>query len=777
MKTIHGAIIKASFLTLFIFSFIHQLSAQCVTDPVTSLVTNGTFSSGNTGFISGYTRCTTSNCLYPEGYYAIGTNANFYHGNFVGRDHTTGTGNFMIVNGAGVANTIVWRQTITVKAGTDYNFSTWVKSLVAGSPAKLQFQINGITIGAIFNAPSVVNVWQNFFVTWNSGASTSAVITILNQNTTLAGNDFGLDDISFVEICNTPIPDLGSNKTLCGSGTVNLASNITPNTTVSITWDNGLSGIGAAAPYNRTVNAAGKYWVCVKDGPCVKTDTIEVIADFSVNLGPDFTLCAQTSFKLDAVYTNAFTTYKWYKDNVLINDSTSRTFTVRSAGLYRVEVKDASCSITRTDEVLVNAVSATPNDGTYCPPAAAVFSVTPNPTGGFKWYDASVGGNYKGKGNNLSVSGASGTVMMYAEDTTSFQYNVGPKEKFPAGFVNGASINDYIEFDAHTSFTLKSVAVFGKVYNPNEAITVGVTLSDNLGNILQQVTRNVTGPPIVPIGNDWPFTIPVNFNIASGLGYRLSNAGTIGDLFWASGAANNATWSTYKENGIITFKGMGPGYNYCTVPGTCFGYFYNWEIEKGNKCARVPVAASINCPTPVEWLEFEVKKHHNKNVLHWKTASEINSSQFTVERSYDGFLYESFGKIQASGDNSTVSNYLYEDKNVKTGIVYYRIKEIDKNGDYSYSIIRSVERDQENNISIHPNPNKGQFRVGSIGVENGLVTISIYNALGQNLYYSQVNNSNNNVDELIDISSFCNGVYILKVQTTNELLTKSFIKE
>jgi hypothetical protein len=777
MKKIHGVITKVSFLAFLLFLLNSQIWAQCVTDPVTNLVRNGTFSSGATGYVSGYSRCNSSNCLYPEGYYAIGTNANFYHRNFVGRDHTTGTGNYMIVNGTGVPNTIVWRQTITVKPGTDYNFSSWVKSLVSGSPAKLQFQINGVTIGAVFNAPAAVDVWQNFFVTWNSGAATSAVITILNQNTTLAGNDFGIDDISFIEICNTPIPDLGSNKTLCGVGTVNLASNITPNTTVSITWDNGLTGVGATAPYSRTVNSAGKYWICVKDGPCVKTDTIEVIADFSVNLGSDFTLCAQTSFKLDAVYANSFTTYKWYKDNVQITDSTKRTFTVRAPGLYKVEVRDASCGITRSDEVLVNSVSAIPNDGTFCPPGPAVFSVTPNPTGGFKWYDAFAGGTYKGKGNSLSIAGATGALTMYAEDTTAFQYNVGPKEKFPAGFVNGASLNDYIEFDAHTSFTLKSVAVFAKIYNPDQIDTIGVTLIDNLGNILQQVRRHVVGPPIIPIGNDWPYTVSVNFNITPGVGYRLSNFGTKGDLFWATGAANNATWPTYKENGIITFKGMGPAQTWCTGPGTCYGYFYNWEIEKGNKCARVPVEASINCPTPVEWLGFDVNKYLNKNVLNWKTASEKNTSHFIVERSFDGFIYESLGRIQASGNTSNASSYYYEDNDSKPLVIYYRIKEVDFNGEYSYSLIRIVERQKDVNLSIQPNPTNGQFKLAFMGNSDGLVTISILNPLGQNLFTRQINSEYENVEENIDVSGFSTGVYILNVQTSNELHTQSFVKE
>ncbi|HVG41165.1 MAG TPA: hypothetical protein VM888_06090, partial [Chitinophagaceae bacterium] len=172
-----------------------------------TLVTNGDFSAGDLNVNSSYNSvsCTDGLCLIPEGLYGIGKEAHKLHNQFIGtKDHTTGAGNFMIVNGAGSPNTVVWSQTVTVKPGTDYNFSTWVSSLLPGSPAILQFQINGVTIGPPFNAPSAVNIWQQFFVHWNSGGNTTATITILNQNTVAYGNDFGLDDIFFEEL--TPCP-------------------------------------------------------------------------------------------------------------------------------------------------------------------------------------------------------------------------------------------------------------------------------------------------------------------------------------------------------------------------------------------------------------------------------------------------------------------------------------------------------------------------------------------------------------------------------------------
>ena len=162
-----------------------------------NLVYNGDFELGNVGFTSNYNY--QSN-VSPSATYYIGANAHNYHLNFYGYDHTTGNGNFMIINGAENLNTVVWSQTINVIPNTDYAFSTWVCTLSQYSEqyiTRLQFCINGEQIGEVFRAPLNINVWENFYQIWNSGNSTEATITILNQNTLAVGNDFGLDDISF----------------------------------------------------------------------------------------------------------------------------------------------------------------------------------------------------------------------------------------------------------------------------------------------------------------------------------------------------------------------------------------------------------------------------------------------------------------------------------------------------------------------------------------------------------------------------------------------------
>lgn len=177
-------------------------TSYIVTTQVASgdLIGNGDFEGGNAGFSSAYTYQSNLN---PESTYYVGQNPTTYHSGFAScPDHTTGVGNMMIINGSGTPNTNVWCQTINVVPNTNYAFGAWVQSVVSGSPAILQFEINGVLLGAPFNAPGSICTWQQFYSLWNSGANTMANICIINQNTNTGGNDFAIDDVSFIGLCN-----------------------------------------------------------------------------------------------------------------------------------------------------------------------------------------------------------------------------------------------------------------------------------------------------------------------------------------------------------------------------------------------------------------------------------------------------------------------------------------------------------------------------------------------------------------------------------------------
>ncbi|MFL5753224.1 MAG: lectin-like domain-containing protein, partial [Bacteroidia bacterium] len=132
-------------------------SPPCVPSGV-ELVPNGDFSSGNTGFSSSYAYTPPPNTGEGEYWVATAAQVGTWNGGMSSSgDHTNGTGNFMLVNGAGTPGSNVWCQTITVNPNTTYLFSTWVSSLNNSSPAILQFSVNGIPLGSSFNAPASAN--------------------------------------------------------------------------------------------------------------------------------------------------------------------------------------------------------------------------------------------------------------------------------------------------------------------------------------------------------------------------------------------------------------------------------------------------------------------------------------------------------------------------------------------------------------------------------------------------------------------------------------------
>ena len=163
-----------------------------------NIITNGDFSAGNTGFTAQYTY---ANPNTTEGQYFVGPSDQVWNTSMSNcSDHTTGTGNMLIVNGASVADVGVWNQNVTVLPNTNYAFSTWIESLYPPNPAQLNFSINGKNIGSTITASSTNCKWIQFYTTWNSGANVTAAISIVNKNTEVQGNDFALDDISFAAV-------------------------------------------------------------------------------------------------------------------------------------------------------------------------------------------------------------------------------------------------------------------------------------------------------------------------------------------------------------------------------------------------------------------------------------------------------------------------------------------------------------------------------------------------------------------------------------------------
>jgi len=175
-------------------------------------IVNGDFESGTNGFSSDYTYVVPGspapfsgnpNTLWDEGTYSVGTDPHAFHNLWASfGDHTTGTGNMLIVNGAESPVTI-WQGTLTsaLIPGMTYEFSAWVANLYPPSsdplaPAQLNFSVGGSQIGSTYSAPDV-GVWHQFTASFVAGNEPLAVVDL---DTAASGNDFALDDITLTAV-------------------------------------------------------------------------------------------------------------------------------------------------------------------------------------------------------------------------------------------------------------------------------------------------------------------------------------------------------------------------------------------------------------------------------------------------------------------------------------------------------------------------------------------------------------------------------------------------
>jgi gliding motility-associated-like protein len=268
---------KIALLICCLFININFIYAQCnysqsLTNP--NLVTNGNFSSGNSGFTSGYSYSTIN--PLGEASYVITNNASNVHFAFSGVDHTTGTGNFMVLNGSSTP-TNVWNQSVSVIPNTFYNFSAWCKNIVtkpayAGAPiATVELWINGVKISSNMALPDYPDVWKLLDTSWFSGSVTTANLSIRNIATALHGNDFAIDDVAFKACC----PPAGSAQNL--NACFGTSTQLNGTATGSFSWSP-TAGLSNPAILNPTFTATNntQYVLSKTLANCIVYDTFKI---------------------------------------------------------------------------------------------------------------------------------------------------------------------------------------------------------------------------------------------------------------------------------------------------------------------------------------------------------------------------------------------------------------------------------------------------------------------------------------------------------------------
>jgi hypothetical protein len=167
----------------------------------------------------------------------------------------------------------------------------------------------------------------------------------------------------------------------------------------------------------------------------------------------------------------------------------------------------------------------------------------------------------------------------------------------------------------------------------------------------------------------------------------------------------------YASNGSsVTVTNLQPSTSYEVAVfefnGTGTGTLYNRTSP-----ARLAVSTQAG-GFPVEWLSFEAESWGQEVRLRWTTASELNNDYFAVERSLDGLSWEQLGRVAGAGTSSEAQLYEYRDRVPHAVGSYYRLKQVDFDGQFSFSaVVRWASQAQEFGWQVYPNPVQDRLQV------------------------------------------------------------------
>ncbi len=195
---------------------------------------------------------------------------------------------------------------------------------------------------------------------------------------------------------------------------------------------------------------------------------------------------------------------------------------------------------------------------------------------------------------------------------------------------------------------------------------------------------------------------PSTGTIVAGTGMKksgtdITHSSPLGGTSAASFTYSNIKWTSPAAVGAVTFNFACVGNTTTSTPSGAY-----WQTG----------TFSTTVVLPVEIVSFTAAKlDGNKVAISWQTAVEINCDHFEVEKSTDGKTFTTISKVAAAGNSSVSKSYTANDVlENNTTATYYRLKTVDKNGDFGYSNIQSINTKVNTTLnSIYPNPaKKGQ---------------------------------------------------------------------
>ncbi len=187
--------------------------------------------------------------------------------------------------------------------------------------------------------------------------------------------------------------------------------------------------------------------------------------------------------------------------------------------------------------------------------------------------------------------------------------------------------------------------------------------------------------------------------------------------------------------------------------------FGDWVLAE-NSARAIPLENPQN--VPVDMMYFNIQNQSDQVTLNWATAQEFDNDYFVVYHSRNAKDFNELTRVDGKGNNSGKSKYSYQHRNPGLGIHYYKIRQVDFNGNYEDYPIKSIERLDHVDVKALPVMIYNEFQL--INVEIG-TAYQIYNMNGQLV-------KNGAYNHWINISDLSSGIYSIVVKGQNIRIVK-----
>ncbi|MDD3859912.1 MAG: choice-of-anchor D domain-containing protein, partial [Bacteroidales bacterium] len=307
--------------------------------------------------------------------------------------------------------------------------------------------------------------------------------------------------------------------------------------------------------------------------------------------------------------------------------------------------------------------------------------------------------------------------------------------------------------------------------------STGLTYLDvNFGNIttpldISGLGLSVNGTPLETLLDAGLWTITpnsgitaVNYNI--GLNMRgATNAGINPEQHTIVKRENSASNWTLQGNHDNATQSISGGVVYA----------YRSNIDEFSDFAIAKHNLNI---LPIELISFSAKCNSSEVELLWSTASEINNDYFEVQKSYNASDWESIDIVKGAGNSNNILEYSFKDeKQIQTS--YYRLKQVDFDGNFEYSPVITSKCFAESNpeIYIYPNPVSDIISITISNWYSNKIKIELCDIAGRIVYTSAIETKTEFHFEQINISNCESGVYLLRLSDKdNTIIRKIEIK-